>query len=143
MNDLELRLVDLGAIRRVLRSKREVWAYQREWRKAFAPSCDEWSGALRDTDWHVFSHGLAGALHGAEAIAAFEASDRSQLCICEALGGPPVLECDGTGSLAFADWKRACEGDLYLAAADLAWAFVITHEDEVGPFFARRADVQD
>ena len=118
-------------------SNKERWLFQESWRRAFAPGCKDWSGPLRDTDWHVFSYGHASALQGFRASATFDAlTYESPLILGTSLASGPVVSCELPASATYGWIRNHHFGDLYITDVDLSWTFVLTHEESCGPYFA-------
>jgi hypothetical protein len=119
-------------------SKRELWTLHRAWRLAFAPQVSRWHGSLSEREWEAFEREDTFALSGARALDAYEAAanDSHAVLAAESLAHGPLLRCTFKRLPSYSSIKNAWRGDLYLMPHDLAWTFLVTHEQQFGPYFA-------
>jgi hypothetical protein len=139
---LDDALTTFGAELVPVAGRRQQWAIQTDWRKAFAPDWHEWSGPMNDREWHVFSSGLAHHLEGAAAIEAFEAEVASlePLIVTESLAGGTLFVARFAAAPTYRAIWNAWQDDLYIFCQRLRWTFVSTHENGLGPYFAYGAN---
>jgi hypothetical protein len=99
----------------------------------------DWSGGLRQADWHVFSFGYVNPVHGAAAIAAFETRSDAELFVAEDLSRGPMYRCNLPVTLPYIELRNTWRDDLYLTSTSFSWTFVLTHEEFLGPYFIERS----
>ena len=119
------------------------WTMQKAWRSAFASDWHDWSGPLLDMDWHVFSYKYVEHMTGAEAVAAFEARSGQSFIVSVDLAQGPTFKCTSSAKLDYMTLRNMWSGDLYLMNEALDWTFVLTHEQDLGPYFVERADCSE
>jgi Domain of unknown function (DUF4275) len=142
---LDASLSDLGAELTAIEARRRRWAIQARWRDAFAPEWHDWSGAMNDRDWHVFSYHHARHLHGAAAVEAFELelAAPEPVIVATSLATGPMFVARFVVAPTYVSLSKAWRDDLYLFSNRLRWTFVMTHETGLGPYFARGAGEGD
>jgi hypothetical protein len=132
--DLGEIVLKLGCDELVEISRRQDrWKLQSSWHAAFAPGWHDWSGPLRDFDWHVFSY--AYHWHGAAAISAYERVPGAPLVIAKSLANGPAFRCKGQLMPVYVEMRKLWPMDLYVMNEGMTWTFVMTHEHHIGPFF--------
>lgn len=136
MDDLEELVATLGGASTPIGGKRDLWAMQHAWRVSFAPEHTTWSGALSESEWHIFSYGYARHRHGAAAVAAYEKQSHSGLILAVSLARGEALKCRFRRNPTYALLRGSWRGDLYIMCEEMRWTFVLTHEEQIGPFFA-------
>jgi hypothetical protein len=134
---LEEALAEWGAEILEVHADRNLWTLQREWRKAFAPGV---SGKSLQFYWHVFSGRSTPHLEGANAVASYEArlAWHSAFVVEELMRGPALL-CRFDLAPTYLRLRNGWSKELYLVEAGMAWSFVLTHEQDYGPYFVERA----
>jgi hypothetical protein len=128
----------MGALRLQDVLLRERWQVQAAWRNAFAGGRSDWSGSLKEFDWHLFSFDLVEHLRGASAVEAFGRARPGHFIAAESLSNGPMLRCEFAALPAYAAMRSAWPGDLILMNSEFDWTFVMTHEEQFGPYFAER-----
>lgn len=128
-----------------LLTRQEAWTRLQGWRLVYARALHEKTGrwALPDHEWHVMSCGYAIHVSRARAEEHYRQLN-SEATYLVYLEHCPVPMCQVTlgdlPPLGFLHCLRTPEGglcDIYVFAADYSWTFVITHEEDIGPFFSR------
>lgn len=132
---LENSLKKLGVSTRLL-SPEEKYNLQKLWRKTFANTLND-----KKIDWHTFSYNLVQHIKGPKAIDAFNSQFIKNYFIISSNPKLTGLACEGNRILSYCDLlqiinKSPFLHDLYISHKNFNWTFVITHEEEFGPYFS-------
>ena len=133
--DIEDSLKKLGVSTRLL-FQEEKYTFQKVWRKTFANGLEG-----KELDWHTFSYNMIPHIKGSEAINAFNSQPVKNYLIISSNHKLAGLTCNGSSIISYEDLikitrKNPFLYDLYISHQNLKWTFVITHEDEFGPYFS-------
>ena len=135
LEKLSVPLKELGVSTRLL-SFNEKIDHQKTWRKVFASNLQE-----KRIDWHAFSYNLTPHLEGFDAINKFNAQPVKNYFIISSNDKLTGLACEGNKVLSYSDLliirnKNPSFYDVYISHKNLKWTFVITHEEDFGPYFS-------
>lgn len=88
--------------------------------------------------WHVFSSEKVGSLEGKEAMEAFN-RQKKQRCYLFYQEENNAFILENTSVLAADDIinKNIGTVDVYIVSSNFKWTYVLTHEDDYGPYFSR------
>ena len=117
---------------------REALRLRQQWRENFSVRLYEAEGRwlIGEHDWHVFTYRYSRYIaEGSDAVALYKDQAATDL----------VVMFDNGSEVCLADFDVAPRPnrsyDLYVCDREMTWTMVFTHEDELGPFFARADSV--
>ena len=132
--------LNLNQIESIELDLEEVCDLRHLWIKQFVPL--SFNKSHKDPLWHVFSYGNVHSTEGLKAINKFNTQYFKELTVFSSNSQLNGLKCI-TRNNKFLDYKTLQNvlvntpqlGDLYINHHNLKWTFVITHENEFGPYY--------
>lgn len=138
--DIEQFFLDRG-ITVIRLSLREQFQLQQVWRRTFARRLKNATGKweIGGRDWHVFSGKYAAHTEGGMALKSYAELPPGDFWVVTSASIPAYK---GTAD-ALPDMQEflvACGTilDVYISGMACEWTMVFTHEDNYGPYFARK-----
>jgi hypothetical protein len=119
-------------------TRREAMRLRQQWRETFSTPLYDAEGrwSIGEHDWHVFTYRYSRYIaEGSDAMAVYKHQMSTDL----------VVMFDNAFEVCLADFNVAPRPvrpyDVYVCDREMTWTTVFTHEDELGPFFARADSV--
>ena len=115
---------------------KKVWEFQQRWREVFSKKVKAQKGRwiYRGFDWHAFSYNFAQYKEGSNAYESYKRIKEQNFIIISEDEGSPSFSCTSERAPDLSNFM----GDYYVFPETLEWTMVFTHEDGLGPYFARK-----